>query len=194
ITVDDGPHSKFTPIVLDLLKANNIKATFFLNGMNYGSDIENSDVTKSIIKRQVAEGHDVGSHTFYHKNCEGGFSQEYCEKIHVTYDPRTEIVRGILAGDGYRYGPDYGDYDYDIILWSADPEDWKCDGTSVTVKDAIASLDLSMSPEIADPSKNSFIILVHDVTEYSVTTTIPEIINHVRSLGYTFVPLSECIG
>jgi len=228
--VDDGPHTKFTPRVLDLLKANDIKVTFFLNGMNYGSDIENDEVTKSIVKRQIAEGHDVGSHTFFHKNCfpayedgtlkenieriqkgienvvhrtprffrppqgEGGFSPEYCEKINVPYDPRTEIIRGILAGDGYRYGPDYGDYDYDIILWNADPEDWNCDGTNLTVKDAIASLDRTMGPSVADPSKNSFIILVHDVTEYSVGTIIPEIISHVRNLGYTFVPLSECIG
>jgi len=230
LTLDDGPHSEFTPKVLDLLKANNVKATFFLNGNNYGSDIENSDVTKSIIKRQIAEGHDVGSHTFFHKNCfaayedgtlkenieriqkgienvvhrtprffrppqgEGGFSEEYCRRINVPYDPRTEIIRGILAGDGYRYGPYYDTYDYDIILWNGDPEDWNCDGTNLTVKDAIDSLDRTMGPAVADPSKNSFIVLAHDVSEYSVTTIIPEMIKHIKSLGYTFVPLSECIG
>lgn len=182
------------------------------------------------MRREIREGHDIGSHTFWHKSCfeayedgtlkenierleqgikniinltprffrpplgEGGFSKEYCEQISQEYDPRTEIIQGVLAGDGFKYGPDYGNYDYDIVLWNGDSEDWKCDGTTITSKDSINSLNYSMSPEKADPSKSSFIILIHDVHEYSVNNVVPEVVKHVRSLGYKFVPLSECIG
>jgi len=216
-------------MVLDLLKEKSVKGTFFINGKNFGNNIEKSEKLQKIIKREYAEGHIVGSHTFYHKDCfpayedgtlkenieriqenieklihktprffrppegQGGFSEEYCKAKGITYDSRTEIIRGILGGDGYRYGPDYGDYDYDIITWSSDPKDWLCDeDKSFTYKDSIAEFDKRMAK--SDPTKDSFIILVHDAYKYSATKIIPEIIDHARNLGYEFVPLSECIG
>jgi len=214
--------------LLDYLKSENIKVTFFINGRNYG-DIESAE-TQEIMKRQIREGHEIGSHTYFHRDCfqaydegtlkenieklekgikkiinltprffrppegKGGFSKEYCEKIQIPYDPRTEMVRGILGGDGYKYGHDFGDYDYDIILWSGDTEDWRCDGSSVTYKDAIKSFDISLSPEVANPLENSFIVLMHDVNPYSVKEVVPRIVKRIKKLGYTIVPLSECIG
>ncbi|ORX81816.1 glycoside hydrolase/deacetylase, partial [Anaeromyces robustus] len=202
LTIDDGPHSKLTPKVLDLLKANDIKATFFINGKNFGSDIENSEETKSILKRQIKEGHDIGSHTFYHKDCfpayDDGTLKENIERLQNGIEkvigriPR--FFRPPEGQGGFSEEYYFGTYDYDIILWNGDTEDWKCDGSSLTYKDAIKSLEYSMGSSKADKSKDSFIILVHDVHEYSVNTIIPEVIKYVKNLGYKFVPLSECIG
>ncbi|ORY20556.1 glycoside hydrolase/deacetylase [Neocallimastix californiae] len=229
LTFDDGPDKIQTPKLLDYLKAENIKATFFVNGKNFGN-IENSTDTQEIIRRQISEGHEVGSHTFFHKPCfiayeegslkenierlekdlkevinftprffrppqgQGGFSEEYCKKIQIDYDPRTEIIRGILSGDGYKYGSDYGDYDYDIILWNADSEDWKCDGKDITIDHVMESLEYSMGPDKADPSTNSFILLMHDVKNYTVDVVVPTVVKTIREKGYNIVPLSECIG
>jgi len=40
LTLDDGPHEVYTPMVLDLLKEKSVKGTFFINGKNFGKNIE----------------------------------------------------------------------------------------------------------------------------------------------------------
>ncbi|MBN1572223.1 MAG: polysaccharide deacetylase family protein [Deltaproteobacteria bacterium] len=59
LTFDDGPHPKFTPMVLDVLKEYNVRATFFLVGEKV---IENPDT----VKRIVGEGHCIGNHSMSH--------------------------------------------------------------------------------------------------------------------------------
>jgi peptidoglycan/xylan/chitin deacetylase (PgdA/CDA1 family) len=58
LTFDDGP-SVYTETLLDLLKTNNQKATFFVNGQNY----DNINNYASTIQRMITEGHQVASHT-----------------------------------------------------------------------------------------------------------------------------------
>ena len=60
MTFDDGPHPVYTPRLLDILKARNIKATFFVVGTN-------TRRYPGIIRRMIAEGHEVGNHTVTHK-------------------------------------------------------------------------------------------------------------------------------
>ncbi len=61
LTFDDGPDPEWTPQILDILKAKHVKATFFVIG-------ENAEAYPQIVQRMVAEGHDVGNHTFTHPN------------------------------------------------------------------------------------------------------------------------------
>ena len=63
LTFDDGPHPILTPKVLDILKAENIKAIFFVLGENVAAG-KNID----IVKRAYDEGHIIGNHTYSHKN------------------------------------------------------------------------------------------------------------------------------
>ena len=59
LTFDDGPDNIFTPKILDILKQNNIKATFFIIG-------NRAKVYPEIVKRIVAEGHAIGNHSWDH--------------------------------------------------------------------------------------------------------------------------------
>lgn len=61
LTFDDGPHATLTPQLLDVLKAHHVHATFFVIGMNVE---QNPDV----LRRIVAEGHEVGNHSWSHPN------------------------------------------------------------------------------------------------------------------------------
>ena len=61
ITFDDGPDPEWTPKILDILKANNVKAAFFLVGVN-------AEHYPGLVRRIVAEGHEIGNHTYYHPN------------------------------------------------------------------------------------------------------------------------------
>lgn len=58
LTFDDGPSTDITPQILDILKENNITATFFVVG--YGENKE------ELIRREYAEGHTIGIHGFSH--------------------------------------------------------------------------------------------------------------------------------
>ena len=60
ITFDDGP-SEYTDRVLDILKAKQVPATFFVIG-------ENAEQYPGEVKREYAEGHTIGNHTYTHPN------------------------------------------------------------------------------------------------------------------------------
>jgi peptidoglycan/xylan/chitin deacetylase (PgdA/CDA1 family) len=59
LTFDDGPWPTTTPKVLDALKAECVLATFFLLGRN-------TEASPQIARRELAEGHSIGHHTFSH--------------------------------------------------------------------------------------------------------------------------------
>src|SRR5258706_6835098 len=64
-TFDDGPDDQNTPRVLDILKTNAVKATFFLNTINY-TNVNTDTTAQAIVKRIVNEGHEIGNHTVHH--------------------------------------------------------------------------------------------------------------------------------
>lgn len=61
LTFDDGPDVRYTPLLLNLLKYQNIPATFFIVGNHAKAHPE-------LIRRMLSEGHTVGGHTMAHKN------------------------------------------------------------------------------------------------------------------------------
>src|SRR5207248_5625963 len=61
LTFDDGPDPVWTPRILDILKQENVPATFFIIG-EYGQ------ASPDLLRRIVNEGHDIGNHTYTHPN------------------------------------------------------------------------------------------------------------------------------
>ncbi len=182
MTFDDGPNPKNTPKLLDLLAEKHIKATFFIVG-------ENAARMPEIMKRIVAEGHEIGSHTWTHLNC----SKSSDEKI------RAELKRTddeVLAETGIRpklLRPPYGamnlrqrhwiheEFGYDIILWDVDPLDWKEPGVSV------------VAHRIITATHPGSIILSHDIHAPTITA-MPEVFDTLLAKGYKFVTVSELIA
>ena len=62
LTFDDGPSTTNTPKILDILKENNIKGTFF----TIGTSIDKNEEAKDILKRTAKEGHAIANHTYSH--------------------------------------------------------------------------------------------------------------------------------
>lgn len=79
LTFDDGPSEHSTEKILDILKANDIKATFF----TLGSSIEKNNESEKLLKRMAKEGHSIGSH---------GYSHDY----HLLYPNRTVDVDSFM--------------------------------------------------------------------------------------------------
>ena len=61
ITFDDGPDPEWTPAILDILKQKNVPATFFMIGSNM-------EAHPGLVQRVLAEGHEIGNHTYTHPN------------------------------------------------------------------------------------------------------------------------------
>ncbi|MBQ2476361.1 MAG: polysaccharide deacetylase family protein, partial [Desulfovibrio sp.] len=123
ITFDDGP-SIFTPHLLDMLDYYGISATFFQLG-------KNAAYYPDIVKRVLAEGHEVGSHSYSHPNMRKLSYQAKEEQL-----AKTDKILRSLGAEPVTMRPPYGNSDvalqelcdkfgYRIIIWSLDSLDWK---------------------------------------------------------------------
>ena len=182
MTFDDGPHPVYTPRLLDILKARNIKATFFVVGTN-------TRRYPGIIRRMIAEGHEVGNHTVNHK---------YLSRISVE-QARAEVMgceRAIIAACGVRptiLRPPGGhinnqvkvwlnrEFGYSTIMWAVDPEDWKRPGSGVVAQRIITE---------TDPGE---IVLAHDIHGPTIAA-MPRALDGLLSKGYRFVTVSQLIS
>lgn len=125
ITFDDGPNPLYTPAVLDILAEHGIKATFFMVGRHVEQYPE-------IARRIVAEGHDIGNHTYSHRSLVPLSPEKVYEEI-----VRAEtIIEEVTGKRPHLFRPPRGVYSqtvrdiaakrsYTICLWSISSQDWR---------------------------------------------------------------------
>lgn len=210
LTFDDGPNPATTPRALEYLRNNNLKATFFINGVNYG-DVENDPAAVNLIKQEYQEGHDIGSHTYYHKDLfeaipEGTMElniDKLSDKIEEIIGVKPALFRPPCGSGAYEetdpvkkvYNEKVQKYlgasGYNIIMWGTDTRDWEYKDD---VEKVIAELNQQLTAPGVSPATHSFISLMHDVHPTTVDTVLPAVVEYVKSLGYQFVPLTECLG
>ncbi len=121
LTFDDGPHSVYTPQVLDVLARHDARATFFVVGSL-------AQAHPDIIERIASEGHTIANHSWNHEDLAGLSRAAFDETI-----SRTQAVLGDLAAPCLR--PPYGSIDaftrewasshgLSLLTWDASPGDW----------------------------------------------------------------------
>ena len=191
LTFDDGPDPKWTPQVLDILKANGIKAAFFLVGVN-------AEKYPNLVRRIVAEGHEIGNHTYYHPNL------ALCWPEHVRLELNaTQILLETITGRSTTFfRPPYNadtspssladlaplrianEMNYLVVLENIDPQDWARPGPEVILQ------------RIKQQRHDGSIILLHDAggDRSQTIAALPRIIDWLRTRGDTIVPLSTLIG
>jgi len=185
LTLDDGPNSKATPRILDILKENDVKATFFV----LGKFIEKN---KDIISRESEEGHLIGNHTFTHANGKitdlAKINRELAktDKLITKYTGKSvKYFRPPFGFENWRFLAEAELLDYTIVLWSIDVGDWN---------DHKAAKDLSS--KVLKLAKNGDIILLHDggASREAVIDSLPVIIKGLKKKGYNFVTIDEMIA
>lgn len=198
LTFDDGPSTTVTPQILDILKDNDIKATFFL----LGSNIESNAESKKLVSRILEDGHAIGNHTYTHdlKIIYPGNkvnSDKYMEEVRETNNAISNIIgkefktRITRMPGGYMSRKYYKDPNLDTfnavlrendmysIDWNA--YDGDAEGGWKNAKQLVQEVKDTVG------NKEKVILLMHDTYGKEETAkALPEIIRFLKDYGYEF--------
>ncbi|MEG4069231.1 polysaccharide deacetylase family protein [Microcoleus sp. Pol11C2] len=181
LTFDDGPWPKTTTQILDILKENNIKATFFW----VGKYLKNSP---EIGQQVAAAGHAIGNHTWNHEYLqynEDGAAREI-DRTSSLIEELTGIQTSMFRPPGGILNNGLATYaqnkNYAVVMWSADSFDWR-------------TLTESLIDNVMRQANSGGIVLMHDGGGNRARTVkaLPDIIARLRNEGYSFVTVPELL-
>jgi peptidoglycan/xylan/chitin deacetylase (PgdA/CDA1 family) len=180
LTFDDGPTPGVTDLILDELKRRKLHATFFMIGQRIAA-------APDLARRVLAEGHEVGNHTFTHPKLTTLADREVEAEIQKTQD----IMADALNYHAAWFRPPYGALRQNqagllasrglgIVLWSVDSQDWSQPGAPKIVETALAE------------TKPGSILLCHDRHQQTAHAIGP-ILDGLLECGFTFATLSTLL-
>lgn len=185
LTFDDGPHPIYTPRILDILDKYNIKATFFIIGVNAKN-------YKETLKEIVRRGHEIGNHTFSHSMIKNQspssvvYEIEECRRLIYEISGENPVIFRPPGGLMATLDPDDAELleSYNIVLWSIDTLDWS-----------------HRSPEeisdcVTNEIKSGDIVLMHDYIGFNSPTpeALELMIPKLLKMGYDFTTVSDLIS
>ena len=189
LTFDDGPYSPYTEQILDILKENNVPATFFLIG-------QNAERNPELVKRIVSEGHQLGNHTYHHVDLLKADSKTIAEEI----DRTSKVIATITGTMPHVVRPPHGFRDpkvmeivsqrgLEVVEWSVMSRDWTSPGVEAIVDRTVKKV------------KNGSIILLHDgdgtankASRIQSVEATRRIIQTLMAEGYQFVTVDEILA
>lgn len=180
LTFDATYGDNQTTRLLQILRDNNIRATFFQSGiwpLNF----------PSLARAIAAEGHEIGNHSLTHP--------------HMTQIPLTEVgnqvvrtgalIRNITGVNTYLFRPPFGEYNqavlntvaalgYVTIMWTIDSLDWQNSGVDQIISRVVNNIEPGA------------IILMHQAA-FQTPDALPAIISRLRQLDYGFGTVTQVL-
>lgn len=185
LTFDDGPCREYTKEILEILRENDAKATFFMIGKNAK---EHPEIVLEVFK----EGHEIGNHTYSHPEMRKLSPEKVGEEILKTQ----KILKEITGISPILFRPPGGYLSNAIVdqitsngcrtvLWSwrQDTRDWEKPSSDNIVKNVLSNL------------RDGDIILFHDYNTKGSPTpgALRELLPKLCEMGYEFVTVSELV-
>lgn len=172
--------NEYIPLILDVLREQNVKATFFFDGSWLNKN-------KETAKQIIAEGHEASNHGYSHKDMSKLDRQSAIEEIRKT----ELLLKEVLQADNKWFAPPSGDYDQETVmlahelglktvLWTVDTVDWKNPSPSWIVR---------RIQQLIEPGS---MILMHPTDASS--QALPEIIRTIKQKGLQFGTVSELLS
>jgi len=197
LTFDDGPDPRTTPLVLDALRKDDLKATFFVVGRQVAKH-------PGLLRRIVQEGHTIGNHTYDHAD----MSDMSPKRMRSELQRTQETVDDAL---GYHHPmvlmrPPYGNPYFDgsealpafrrvvrgqgliPVTWTVDPSDYLYSGRHQGVVRAIMRAD-----EAGRKRRNDEVLLLHD-NHGQTAQALPAIIDYYEESGRRLVDVGELLA
>jgi cellulose synthase/poly-beta-1,6-N-acetylglucosamine synthase-like glycosyltransferase/peptidoglycan/xylan/chitin deacetylase (PgdA/CDA1 family) len=191
LTFDDGPDPVWTPKVLDLLKAQKVKATFFVVGTEVAAHPE-------LARRIVAEGHEIALHTFTHANLSkvpgwrrslelrqsqlilAGATGVSTPLLRPPYSSETDA----LTDADWTSIQETRKAGYLTVLTTQDSEDWRRPGTARVIAN-------SMPRGTAGQ-----VLLMHDAggDRSETVAALAKLIPTLKARGWRFATVSDAVG
>src|SRR5438128_2599556 len=196
ITFDDGPDPRWTPQILDVLKEKHVPAAFFVIG-------EEAAKSPRILKREYADGHSIGNHTYTHPVLDEISPTQLRWELNITQ----RLIESTLGAKSILFRPPYGidhqpeyaeevaqlpgiqDMGYLIVGQKIDPHDWRQPyGKQVPAQEIIDG--------VLRQADAGNIILFHDGggDRSQTVAALPQIIDQLRVRGYEFVSVPELVN
>jgi cellulose synthase/poly-beta-1,6-N-acetylglucosamine synthase-like glycosyltransferase/spore germination protein YaaH/peptidoglycan/xylan/chitin deacetylase (PgdA/CDA1 family) len=192
LSFDDGPDPVYTPRVLDVLKAKQVSATFFVIGVN-------AEGHPDLLKREYQEGHLIGNHTYSHPNIATTSEESTARQLTATQ----RLIEFATGHSTTLFRPPYNadsepqtpaeilpilraqNLHYVTIGERIDPQDWR---PGITADQIVQ--------EVANEAESGHLILLHDAGGDRTATieALPRIIDTLRARGFEFVSLADLIG
>jgi cellulose synthase/poly-beta-1,6-N-acetylglucosamine synthase-like glycosyltransferase/peptidoglycan/xylan/chitin deacetylase (PgdA/CDA1 family) len=192
LTFDDGPDPEYTPLILDILRARHVAATFFVVGVE-------AERSPGLIAREYAEGHEIGNHTYSHPN----IATVSAERASLELSATERIIEHAAGVSTILFRPPYNadsepqtpeeivpilraqQAGYITIGERIDPRDWEKGATA----EAIAS-------EVIQEKDEGQIVLLHDGggDRSATVAALPRIIDYFQQQGYRFATVGQLMG
>ncbi len=191
LTFDDGPSPAWTPKLLALLRRENVPATFFVVGANAAT-------YPALVADELANGDEVGSHTFTHADLSRVSPLRRHFELSLTQTalagagnvntallrlPYSSTPAGITAGE-LRVGRSVAHLGYLVVFASRDSEDWRRPGVARIAANALP------------PGRQGAIIMFHDAggNRAQTVAAVPQVIAALRARGDHLVTVSALAG
>ncbi|MFM2302294.1 MAG: hypothetical protein RLZZ84_2030, partial [Pseudomonadota bacterium] len=197
LTFDDGPDPDYTPKILKILEQKHAPATFFVIG-------ENGLEHPELLRRIVADGYEIGNHSYTHPNLAEesplGTALELnaTQRLVEAYTGRsTRLFRAPYFGDAEPTTADEltpamiaQQHGYTIVGLHVDPADWRTPGAQAIVDRTLARIHAGNSERSAN------VVLLHDGggNRDQTIAALPVLIDRLRAEGYQLVPVSQLAG
>ena len=181
LTFDNGYEAGYTEKILEVLKQNNVKATFFITAHYVNTAPE-------LVQKMIDEGHTVGNHTVNHKSMPTLTNEQIKKEV-------MDLHTAIYDKFGYEMKymrPPKGEYSessisycnslgYTTVMWSLAYDDWD---------EAKQGREEYGKKKILDNIHNGAVILLHGTSKDN-SNILGECIKEIRNMGYEFASLDE---
>lgn len=181
LTFDEGYEAGYTTQILNTLKENNVKATFFITAHYLNTQPE-------LVKQMIDEGHIVGNHTVNHKSMptltEEQINTEVMDlhkAIYEKFQYEMKYIRPPMGEFSEKTLNVTNSLGYKTVMWSFAYEDWNEDKQP----DETSSIK-----KIIDNVHNGEIMLLHGNSKTN-TNILGDIIKEIKNMGYEFKSLDE---
>lgn len=188
LSFDDGPDSRYTPVLLDILQQKKVPASFFVVGRR-------AEAAPELITAIQKAGHEIGWHTYFHRHA---YYLTPWRSLETMRRWKAELER--MLGQPLRwFRPPWGasnifqgwvakQMGLKVVLWTANARDWKASSGKTGI---IRRLQSRVKPNT--------IIVLHDAggdpgAPQNMLEALPEVIDTLRAAGYEFVSLQEITG
>ena len=196
LTFDDGPHGRATERILDTLKSKGTPATFFV----VGKMVERHS---ALVRRMLAEGHEVGNHTYEHLRLDG-MPEERIEKELAACAASIERATGhraiLMRPPGMRECDPLIQANLNLglvlVRWNIGAKDYVGDVPKRMLPKELRGLPPTTPEMVVErverQLKNGGIILLHD--NHIVADALPRLIDAIHAKGFTIVPATKMIS